>query len=131
MLGYAVLLVLAAGMSLYAFVQLGRVTDVTHSILLVDTALVGLQKDLTDTLLSETRYEKKYLIVRDRSLYEGFLKSKGEFGHNLGKAMRLDISDEARDALRRIADQHLVYSSLFNEETEYVASGKALCEGVV
>ncbi len=122
-LGYFFLLVLAAGMSVYAIVQLGSVTDVTRSIIMVDNSLISLHKDLTDAILSETRYEKKYLIIQDRALYEGFLKSKGEFEHSLDEARLLDVSSEARDALNNVADLHLVYCSLFGDEIEYLKNG--------
>jgi len=122
-LGYFVLLVLAANMSIYAIVQLGRVNDVTRSIILVDNPLIGLHKDLTDALLSETRYEKKYLIVQDPALYEGFLKSKVDFEHALEEARRLNISDEEQTALNNTADYHLIYYSLFKDELGYLKDG--------
>ncbi len=122
-LGYFFLLVLAAGMSVYTIVELGRVTEVTRSIILVDNPLISIHKDLTDALLSETRYEKKYLIVRDRALYEGFLKSKGEFEHSLNEALRLDISAEARAILNTAADYHLTYTALFNDEVDLLKDG--------
>ena len=122
-LGYFFLLVLAAGLSFYFIVQLGSVTDVTHSIILVDNSLISLHKDMMDELLSETRYEKKYLIVRDRALYQGFLKSRTEFEHNLGKARMLSAGPAVRDALNRAADFHLTYHSLFKEEAEYLRAG--------
>lgn len=124
-LGYVALLVLAAGMSLYAIVQLGRVTDVTQSIIQVDNPLIIIHKELTDALLSETRYEKKYLIVRDKALYDGFLKSKKDFEHQLDEALRLDIPESARAALNAAADRHLVYFSLFNNEVDYLREGAA------
>jgi two-component system sensor histidine kinase GlrK len=122
-LGYFFLLVLAAGMSVYAIVQLGRVTDVTRSITLVDNALISLHKDLTDALLSETRYEKKYLIVQDRTLYEGFWEAKTEFERSLDQARALGSYSDARDALNNVADLHLVYFSLFREEAESLKVG--------
>jgi len=122
-LGYFFLLILATGMSVYAIVQLGRVTDVTRSIILVDNALMSHIKDLTDTLLSETRYEKKYLIEQDSALYESFLKSQGEFKQYLNEARLLNISNEARDVLDNVADFHLTYNALFQEETDYLKDG--------
>jgi two-component system sensor histidine kinase GlrK len=116
-------LLLAAGMSMHFIWQLGRVTEVTHFIILVDNALISLQKDMTDELLSETRYEKKYLILRDRALYQGFLKSKTEFENNLSKALWLSATPEVRDALNRTEDFHVTYNALFQEETEYHKAG--------
>jgi two-component system sensor histidine kinase GlrK len=122
-LGYFFLLVLAAGMSVYTIVELGRVTDVTRSIILVDNPLISINKDLTDALLSETRYEKKYLIVRDRVLYDGFLKSKGEFEHSLNEALHLDISNDVRAILNTVADYHMTYAALFDDEVDLLKNG--------
>jgi two-component system sensor histidine kinase GlrK len=123
-LAYFFLLILAAGMSVYAIVQLGRVTNVTRSIIMVDNPLIGLHKDLTDALLSETRYEKKYLIVQDPALYEGFQKSRGEFERSLREARRMNISAGVREALNNVADFHLTYYSLFKEEADYLRKGR-------
>ena len=122
-LGYFFLLSLATCLSVYAIVQLGRVITVTRSIILVDNSLMIHLKDLTDTLLSETRCEKKYLIEQDSSLYEGFLKSKGEFEHYLSEARLLDITIEARNVLDNVADFHLTYDALFQEEADYLKDG--------
>jgi two-component system sensor histidine kinase GlrK len=122
-LGYFFLLVLASGMSVYSIMQLGNVMDVTRSIIMVDNSLISLQKDMTDALLSETRYEKKYLIVRDRALYRGFLKSRAEFEHTLGQARALGASASVRDALNNADDQHLIYWSLFKDEADYLKPG--------
>jgi two-component system sensor histidine kinase GlrK len=123
-LGYCFLLVLAAGMSVYAIVQLGRVTDVTRSIILVDNSLISLHKDMTDALLSETRYEKKYLIVQDQALYTGFLKSKGEFESYLKKALQLTISDEEKAALTNVETFHNMYLHLFEDEMQFLKKAR-------
>ena len=123
-LGYVVLLVLAAGMSVYAIVALGSVTEVTRSIILVDNTLVGLHKELTDALLSETQYEKKYLIVQDRAFYEGFLRAHAEFERMLRESGKLGVSSEVWTALNTVEDLHLTYYSLFREEAEYLKGGR-------
>src|SRR5512147_1812267 len=110
-------------MSVHFIWQLGRLTDVTHSITFVDNSLIGLQKDMTDALLSETSYEKKYLILRDRALYQGFLKSRTEFEQNLSRALVLSVSPEVRDALNGAARFHATYNSLFKEEAEQYSAG--------
>jgi two-component system sensor histidine kinase GlrK len=123
-LGYFFLLVLASGMSVYSILQLGKVMDVTNSIIMVDNSLISFHKDMTDALLSETRYEKKYLIVQDRALYRGFLKSRAEFEHSLGQARALGAGTTVRDALDKAEDHHLIYWSLFKEEAEYLKAGR-------
>jgi two-component system sensor histidine kinase GlrK len=124
MSGYVALLVLATGMSVYAIIQLGRVNTVTHSILLVDNPLIDLHKDLTDALLSETRYEKKYIIMRDKALYENFLSSGSEFDRSLREAKLRAASGEVRDRLSAIEALHEQYRMLFDEETLFLKKGR-------
>ena len=53
-----------------------------------DNPLLDLHKNLSDALLSEQRYEKKYLIMRDDLLYRGFERSRDEFDQHLRDALR-------------------------------------------
>jgi len=124
MTGYLVLLLLATGVSVFAIIQLRHVRDVTHSIILVDNPLLELYKNLSDALLSEQRYEKKYVIMHDAILYDGFRKSKAEFEQYLSDAARIADSAELKAALARSADLHQVYYALFNEEMGYLKSGR-------
>lgn len=124
MAGYVALLVLATGMSVYAIIQLGRVNAVTHSILLVDNPLIDLHKDLSDALLSETRYEKKFIIMRDGSLYENFLASGSEFEKSLREAKLVAASADVKDRLATVEGLHEQYRTLFDEETVYLRDGK-------
>lgn len=107
-------------MSVYAVVQLGSVTDTTRSIINVDNSFISLHKDLTDALLSETRYEKKFLIVQDRALYESFRKSQAEFEQYFKEALLLGVSDEAKAALINAGKLHGTYLRLFNDELNYL-----------
>ena len=124
MTGYLALLVLATGVSIYAIIQLRHVRDVTQSVILVDNPLLDLHKNLSDALLSETRFEKKFVITRDKVLYDGFLKSKAEFAQNLRDAMRLADSAALKAILKSVADLHTVYQDRFAEEVGYLRSGK-------
>jgi two-component system sensor histidine kinase GlrK len=125
MLGYLLLLAFGAGMSVYAIVQLGKVQNVTHSIILVDNALLDFHKSLTDALLSETRYEKKFVIMHDAALYEGFLKSNSDFNDFVRNAMVVADSAGVRDTLARIADLHAYYQALFQDEAGMLKAGQA------
>jgi two-component system sensor histidine kinase GlrK len=111
-------------MSLYAIIQLSEVRNVTHAIILVDNYLIDFQKKLTDALLSETRYEKKYVIMKDKALHEGFLQAKSDFEKHLKDALTLDNSVEVRNLLEEVGKLHNNYQILFSEEMEYLKSGK-------
>jgi two-component system sensor histidine kinase GlrK len=124
MTGYLALLVLATGVSVYAIIQLGRFNDVTHSIHLVDNSLVNLYKDLSDALLSQTRYEKKFIIMRDEALYESYVASGNDFEQYLREAKQLASSAEIKGLLTEIEQVHGRYRTLFNEEAGYLKKGK-------
>ncbi len=121
--GYLSLLVLVAAVSIYAILQMGQVRRVTHSIISIDNYLMDVQNKLTDIFLSETRYEKKYIIMKDKTLYEGFVRTAGDFEQNLGEAILLTDSPEIRELLARIKHFHERYKTLFDEEAEFVKTG--------
>ncbi len=123
MTGYVALLVLTTGVSVYAIVQLGKVNAVTHSILLVDNSLINLHKDLTDALLSQTRYEKKFIIMRDEALYRNFAASGVDFEQYLREARQLATSPEIKGGLTAVGGLHERYQALFTEEAELLKKG--------
>lgn len=124
MSGYVALLVLATGMSVYAIIQLGKVNSVTQSILLVDNSLIDLSKDLSDELLSETRYGKKFIIMGDESLYESVLAAGDDFEKSLTEARSAAASTDVGDRLAAVARLHERYRALFNEEAGHLKEGR-------
>jgi len=123
-ISYFALLLLATGVSVYAIIKLSLVKNVTHSIIAVDNNLSDLHKKLTDALLSETRYEKKFLIMQDSVLYDGFIQVKEDFVQYLNEALILADSSEVKDLLAGIKQGHDKYQALFNEEVEFLKAGK-------
>ncbi|HUJ18953.1 MAG TPA: HAMP domain-containing sensor histidine kinase [Nitrospirota bacterium] len=123
MAGYIALLVLSTGVSVYAIMQFGKVNNFAQSILFVDNPLIDLHKDLTDALLSETRYEKKFLILRDEALYDRFLASGNDFERILRGANLVAASDPVRVLLVDIRALHDRYKALMQDEVGKMKSG--------
>jgi two-component system sensor histidine kinase GlrK len=128
MTGYVALLLLATGVSVYAIIQLRHVQKVTQSVIATDNPLLDLHKDLSDALLSEQRYEKKYLIMRDDLLHRGFQRSRDEFERHLRDALRMAGKDQ-RAVLARASRLHFTYQSLVREEAGFVRAGRPYGEG--
>lgn len=124
MTGYLAVLLLAMGVSVYAIVQLTYVRDVTKSVILVDNPLLDLHKGLSDSLLSQQRYEKKYIIMQDDLLYRGFLASKAEFEQYLRTAQQIAESPQLKSVLERAAGLHHSYQELFDNEVRYLSTGR-------
>jgi signal transduction histidine kinase len=123
-IGYCTLLILVTGASAYVITQLSRVRHVTHSIVSADNNLFDIQKKLADKLLSEIRNEKKFFIMKDPELYNGFLSAAQVFEENLGEASLLAGSPEVSDLLVEIKQAHERYKRLFDEEVSYVKAGR-------
>src|SRR5574340_557458 len=106
MMGYLLLLMLTMGVSLYSISKLGRVRDVTHSVILEDNVLLDLNKSLTNTLLTETLQEKKFIILHDQVYYNGFLQAWRDFDKYLASARGLARSPELSAMIDRIGTLH-------------------------
>ena len=129
MMGYLLLLTLTMGVSLYSVSKLGRVRDVTHSVILEDNVLLDLHKSLVAALKTEREQEKQFITLNDQAFYDGFLLAWRDFDKNLAKARALARSPELLSVIDRIGTLHTGYQTLFDEEaalkragTPYVAS---------
>ncbi len=128
-MGYLLLLILSMSASFYAIFQLDRIRDVIHSIILVDTSIADIHKSLTDALLSETRYEKKFVIMNDPALYDGFVGASREFEDLLGQASVRADSPEVKAVLNVIEDLHYDYRAIFEEEAALLRAGQRYSAG--
>lgn len=115
-MGNLLVLAIATGVSVYAILELGHMRRTTHRIMQVHNVLIDLDKEMTGALLSETRCEKKFILLQDQTLYEGFLASKGEFEKYLGEAMALTDSPTVKESLGRVRELNRTYQALFEEE---------------
>ena len=123
-IGYLVIFVLAITVSLYAIVKLRQFNRVTRGILNIDNRILDCEKKLVDSTLSQLRYEKKYIILRDHAIYGQFLSAKGEFDKYLGEALSITDTPQKTDSLNKIKTYHERYQSLVQEEFELVRTNQ-------
>jgi two-component system, NtrC family, sensor histidine kinase GlrK len=128
MTSYIALLIMATGVSTYSILQLGQMRGITHSIILLDTNLLDLHKNMADALLSASRYEKNITIMWDPALYKSFLASKKDFERYLGEAMTLAETSEIHQVLSRLEERHQAYQALFAKEVALLEAGSPLSE---
>ncbi|MBI5585475.1 MAG: HAMP domain-containing histidine kinase [Deltaproteobacteria bacterium] len=84
----------------------------TNRILILENRIQEYSRKLTDALLSQVRYEKKYFLLKDSLLYDQFLLAKGEFLQNLMEARALPIGPQEKTLLGEIALQHEQHEAL-------------------
>lgn len=128
MLSYLALLVMATGVSTYSILQLGKMREITHSIILLDTSLLDLHKNMADALLSASRYEKNITVMWDPALFESFLAAKKDFEKYLHSAKAIAESDDMQTVLARLEDRHRTYQELFAAEIALLEAGRPLPE---
>jgi two-component system, NtrC family, sensor histidine kinase GlrK len=117
---YLFIFVLLLAMSVYAVFQLGQIETITRSILDIDQRLTEYEKKMTDALLSQMRFERKYLVMRDKALYAQFLLAQGDFEKSLAEAIPFAETPNQKNALQVIREQHEGYKSLIEQELEFV-----------
>ncbi len=125
MLSYIALLIMATGVSSYSILQLGQMRRVTHSIIMLDTNLLDLHKNMADALLSASRYEKNITVMWDSDLYKSFLSSKKDFERYLDEATALAEPGEMQEVLARLENRHRAYQALFAEEVVLLEAGSS------
>lgn len=123
-ISYLLLFSLLAGVSLYFIYQLNRFNHVTRSIILNDTTILEYANQLSDSLLSESRYDRKFVVLKDENLYNSYLQAKKEFDRLLNAAMANTNSEEIRHILYSINIQHRRFNRLVNLERELIRVAK-------
>ena len=122
-IGYSLIFLLVAGVSAFAILQLSRFNRISASILELDNRLLDSEKSLADLLLSQNRYEGKFVIAKDESLLKQYERLKEDFNGQLEKALALKDSS-ARAALTKVALDYKSYDHLVLEEAQLVRANR-------
>jgi two-component system sensor histidine kinase GlrK len=117
-IGYIIILSMAALANIYSIYQLRNVNETTRSVLEIDNRLLDLQKKLTDSLFSQMRYEKKCIVMKDYTLYDQFLVAKADFDEDLKRTFLTADSPRIIDLLNSVKQFQHRYQSLVGEEVE-------------
>ena len=129
--GYLLVVLLVSAVSVYMIFQLMQFKTITHSILNVDHRMEDLIKKLTDSLLSQMRYEKKYLIMKDEALYSQFLLAKDDFIKYPGEINQIAAPSPPKEVLDDIAADYRVYQALFADEVRVAGTHQPYSAGLI
>ncbi|MEN8232409.1 MAG: HAMP domain-containing sensor histidine kinase [Thermodesulfobacteriota bacterium] len=124
-ISYLVLFSMLAGVSLYFIYHLDQVNQITRSIILNDTSIFEYSNQLSDALLSESRYDRKYVVLKDEELHENYLQAKDEFNRLLSEALTKATSEEMKHFFYTISLQHQGFGRLVNVERELIRIAKS------
>jgi len=118
--GYLAIFIPVVAVSAYAYSQLALFGKVTGHILQIDNRMRDLEQKLTDSILAQTRYEKKYVITKDKELYNRFTLAEREVSKRIDEAISITDTGRNREILIRIKDYYGRYKTAFNEEAEFI-----------
>src|SRR5262245_15886053 len=123
-LGYAAILLLSLGTSVYSIVQLGALSSTARAVIDADSRTIAYQETLTDAFLSEVRYGGKYLITQSPASYDQQRQFENDFIRYLGQLKASGTSDAIMTQLARVERLHQGYHELFAKEVHYLKSGQ-------
>lgn len=127
-LGYLVVFVLVIAVSVYVIVELREFDAITRSILEYDNRAVDYEKKLGDSLLSQVRYERKFTITKDETLYKQFIRFKEDFERYFQQA--LSVADpRAKQHLAEIQRHYERYLDVFGKEVVHLRAGQTYPQG--
>ena len=118
-LGYLGIFILIIAVSVYAVIELRRFNSITRSVLDSDNRVLDYQQKLKDSLLSEIRYERRFIITRDDALYDQFLLFKSDFDQYLEEALAI-ADPQAGGFLGQVRDYHQRYQEILDQEVKYL-----------
>jgi two-component system sensor histidine kinase GlrK len=120
MIGYFSVLFLVILVGVYAILRLHQLNSGARHILNVDYVILDYKEKLTDSYLSQLRYEKKYTITKDMLLYNQFMSTKKGFAKLLSEALLIADTSEKKDSLENLKNNYQHVQSLIDKEIEYV-----------
>lgn len=123
LIGFGALFILVVSLVAYTFLQLRHFNEAMRHIIEVENRIVEYDKKLADSMLAQMRYERKYAILKDKSLYEHFHLAHLEFGEYLKKVGSIADTPQKIEAVERLRNQYDRYGILVNEEAGYMQGG--------
>ena len=121
-IGYLAIILLIICLGVYAVLSLNYVNQSMDYIISVDGATVRLTTELTDTLLTQLGFEKKYFVLRDQDFYENFWKSEDSVLKAVKKLEEIADTSQKRNLVKEAKDSYNLYISLFRDEASLLVS---------
>ncbi|MBU1738408.1 MAG: HAMP domain-containing histidine kinase [Proteobacteria bacterium] len=121
---YLLLFSMFAGVSLFFISHLNRFNQLMESIIHDDTVIMEISDKLSDLLLAESRYDRKFVVLKDVKLYENYLQAKTDFTTLLKKAQVETFSITSKESLNEIELKHTIFSQLIETEKSLILSAE-------
>ncbi len=124
-IGFTALFVVTMSVSVYSIVKLNQFNRASRYMLEMGDRLIDYKERMSDALLSELSYEKKYAISKDRALYDRFVSAGKDFAGHLTQAATIADTLGSKEILDSIEKQHSRYKTLVGEEANHPGPGSS------
>ena len=114
--GYLIILLGSSLISGLVIFELRDFSVETNEILVQENRTQEYTRKLTDALLSQSRYEKKYAILKDPAIYNQYLQAQEDFRQQLAELRTIPGGTRESALLAQIGQGQQHYSSLIVEE---------------
>jgi two-component system, NtrC family, sensor histidine kinase GlrK len=115
---YCVIILLVTAVSIFAILKLHEFNAGTRHIISVDSRILDYEEDLSRIVLSQIRYEKKYVITRDPSFYDQVLATRAEFNSELSQLLSIVDTPAKKEMAQRLKASYERYQNLIDGEVE-------------
>ena len=123
-LSYVMIFSLVTGMVFYAVLEFQRLNLIAGQLQEVDRRIFDYGDKLTDTLLSEVRYEKKFIITRAPVQLEQFDQFTKDFDDDFARLVKVTPYSDLQELFARVGASHKRYQYLFAEERDHLKAGR-------
>ncbi|MEN6617710.1 MAG: HAMP domain-containing sensor histidine kinase [Syntrophorhabdus sp.] len=123
-IGFTALFILTLSVSVYSISKLQQFNTASAYMLEMGEKMVEYKEKLSDALLSEVSYEKKYAISRDAAFRDRLALANKDFVKYLDEARAIADTLGSKEILDNIARHHSRYAGLIEEEAAYLASSR-------
>ena len=120
MIGYLTIFISVAAVSAYAFSQLALFRGVTDDILQVDNRMRDLSQKIADSVLAQTRYERKYIITKDKEFINQFMFAEKDLNKRIDEAMSIADTAHKKEMLITVRNHYRRYTSTFGKEVKLI-----------
>lgn len=123
--GYLIIFLLVIALIIYAILQLKQFEYITREIHYIDHQMLEIEKKLSDAILAQMGFERKYLIIKDKLLHDQYFLTSEEFKKNLDQAFFFSSTDSQKNILQVIKQEYEGYNSIVTKEIELVKNNKS------
>jgi two-component system, NtrC family, sensor histidine kinase GlrK len=121
-LGFLVILLVVTALGVYSTLKLGQLNQIIRSISSIDNEIMRMANRLRDSLLTQRKFEKKYVASKDTDFHRQFLETEKYIEKDLDQMSPLMGATENENLLTDVKTFYHRYLFTVQEEVRLIKS---------